>query len=51
MTTDTERFDLVEIEARARQLRADMMAAAFRRAFAWLRKPRGVSAPVLGRTA
>lgn len=41
MTTNTQRYDLVEVDVLARQMRADMLAAAFRRLLARLRRPRG----------
>ncbi len=51
MTTNTTRYDLVEIDARARQMRADMMAAAVRSAIAWFRKPRAQGVATRGQTA
>lgn len=51
MTTDTVRYDLVEIDARARQMRADMISAGLRRAVAWLRAPRAAGTEIVGKPA
>ncbi len=51
MTTDTVRYDLVEIDARARQMRADIFSAGLRRAVAWLRAPRAAGTEIVGKPA
>lgn len=50
-TISTPSYDLVEIEARARQMRADMITTMLRTAFAWARKPRATTGRTLGQTA